>query len=119
MKEILSPEQRSKVAQLIKNECINHQEGQCLLLERSCPQAVALSVCCMYFRQSVLPLDGELTARITKQQLSKVCPICGKSFLPSGNRSIYCDVCSVQQRRKQKNESERKRRQKVRSCVDI
>lgn len=42
----------------------------------------------------------------------KKCEVCGKLFKPKSNRAIYCNPCAKEVHRKQKTESERKRREK-------
>ena len=38
------------------------------------------------------------------------CVECGAAFVPNSNRQKYCPACSKRVHRRQKNESERKRR---------
>ena len=44
----------------------------------------------------------------------KRCAVCGRVFVPKSNRAKYCPDCAARVHRRQKTESERKRR----SCVD-
>ena len=80
----------------------------------TCPQTISFSVCCKWFRWSVLPQIGTLEAEIFRDQELKRWAICGRVFVPKSNRAKYCLDCAAVVHRRQKTESERKRR----SCVD-
>ena len=80
----------------------------------TCPQAISFSVCCKWFRWSVLPQAGTLEAEIFRGKDLKCCEVCGGVFVPKSNRAKYCPGCAARVHRRQKTESERKRR----SCVD-
>lgn len=61
----------SEVADLIKTQCCNCYENNCLLLEDGgthiCPQLITPShIICRYFFESVLPGDKTLLKRITE-----------------------------------------------------
>lgn len=61
----------SEVADLIKTQCCNCYESNCLLLEDGethiCPQLITPShIICRYFFESVLPGDKTLLKRITE-----------------------------------------------------
>ena len=76
----------------------------------TCPQTVSFSVCCKWFRWAVLPLDGTLEAEIFRDKDLKRCAVCGGVFVPKSNRAKYCPGCAARVHRRQKTESERKRR---------
>ena len=80
----------------------------------TCPQTISFSVCCKWFRWAVLPLAGTLEAEIFRDKDLKRCAVCGGVFVPKSNRAKYCPDCAARVHRRQKAESERKRR----SCVD-
>ena len=80
----------------------------------ACPQTASFSVCCKWFRWSVLPQIGTLEAEIFRDKELKRCAVCGGVFVPKSNRAKYCPDCAARVHRRQKTESERKRR----SCVD-
>ena len=80
----------------------------------TCPQTISFSVCCKWFRWSVLPQIGTLEAEIFRDKELKRCAVCGRVFVPKSNRAKYCPDCAARVHRRQKTESERKRR----SCVD-
>lgn len=112
----LTREQYRKVKKQT-DHCCNKDQGNCLLLDRGetvpCIQAISLSVNCKYFRNAVLPLDetlaGELFPGNTKRQNRK-CVVCGKAFSSKAPNAKYCRACANVVHRKQKAESERKRR---------
>ena len=114
----MTPAQRKQAASLIRRECCCCEDGNCIVLDDgdtcTCPQTVSFSVCCKWFRWAVLPLDGTLEAEIFRDKDTKRCAICGQAFLPKSNRAKYCPGCAARVHRRQKTESERKRR----SCVD-
>ena len=114
----MTPAQRKQANALIRRECCNYEDGNCMLLDdgdaHTCPQAISFSVCCKWFRWSVLPQIGTLEAEIFRDKDLKRCAVCGRVFVPKSNRAKYCPDCAARVHRRQKTESERKRR----SCVD-
>ena len=67
----LTPQLFEKVSTLIKTECCNCYEENCLLLDDGdshiCPQLITPShIICRYFPESVLPCDKALLKRITE-----------------------------------------------------
>ena len=64
----MTPAQRKQAASLIRRECCNCEDGNCLALDDgdtcACPQMISFSVCCKWFRWAVLPLDRTLEAEI-------------------------------------------------------
>lgn len=65
----LNPKLLEKVSTLIKTECCNCYEENCLLLDDGdthiCPQLITPShIICRYFFESVLPGDKALQKRI-------------------------------------------------------
>ena len=114
----MTPAQRKRASSLIRRECCNCDGGNCLALDDGdtcpCPQMVTFSICCKWFRWSVLPQIGTLEAEIFRNKELKRCAVCGRVFVPKSNRAKYCPDCAARVHRRQKTESERKRR----SCVD-
>ena len=114
----MTPAQRKQANALIRRECCNYEDGNCMLLDdgdtHTCPQTISFSVCCKWFRWSVLPQSGTLEAEIFRDKELKCCAVCGRVFVPKSNRAKYCPDCAARVHRRQKTESERKRR----SCVD-
>ena len=110
----MTPAQRKQAASLIRRECCCCEDGNCIVLDDgdtcTCPQTVSFSVCCKWFRWAVLPLDGTLEAEIFRDKDLKRCEVCGGVFVPKSNRAKYCPGCAARVHRRQKTESERKRR---------
>ena len=113
----MTPTQRKQANALIRRECCNFENGNCIALDDgepcACPQAISFSVCCKWFRRAVLPLAGTLEAEIFRGQDLKRCAVCGSVFVPKSNRGKYCPDCAARVHRRQKTESERKRRSRV------
>lgn len=113
----LSLENRRKVNMLVKKQCCNYDNGNCILLDNGdmcpCPQIISLSLNCKWFRTAVLPNDKELYAKLIISDNRKKCAICGKAFISSANKAKYCDKCKIIAIRKQKAEYQRKYRSRV------
>lgn len=64
----LTPRQSRKVNTLVKKECCNCENGNCILLDDGdtcvCPQLISYSLLCKWFRIAVLPLDKLLYAEL-------------------------------------------------------
>ena len=107
----MSDRQKNRAVQLIRRECCNLYEGNCLLLDDGepvpCPQMLTNSLLCQWFRNAVLPIDKALEAEIMGQDGVKTCEVCGKPFRAVSNRAKYCEECSRKVRRKK--DAERKR----------
>ena len=114
----MTPAQRKRANALIRRECCSYDSGNCIVLDDGdtciCPQTISFSVCCKHFRWAVLPLDRTLEAEIFRDKDIKRCIVCRRAFVPGSNRAKYCPDCAVSVHRRQKAESERKRR----ACVD-
>lgn len=113
----MTPAQKKQAASLIRRECCCFEDGNCIVLDDgdtcTCPQTISFSVCCKWFRWAVLPLDGTLEAEIFRDKDLKRCAVCGGVFVPKSNRAKYCPGCAARVHRRQKTESERKRRSAV------
>ncbi len=113
----LSPGQRRQANALIRANCCNYDNGNCLLLDDGeeciCVQSISYSICCTWFRGTILPQDKALEAELFHRGDMKRCTICGTAFIPGSNRAKYCEACAVEIHRKQKNASGKKRRNKA------
>ena len=82
----LSPRQSRKVNTLVKKECCNCENGNCILLDDGdtcvCPQLISYSLLCKWFRIAVLPLDKLLYAELYQTEDRKKCTVCGAFFAP-------------------------------------
>ena len=92
----ITPPQKRRASGLIRRECCNCEDGNCLALDDgdtcACPQMISFSVCCKWFRWAVLPLDRTLEAEIYRDRDLKRCAECGGVFVPKSNRGKQCPV---------------------------
>ncbi len=109
------------------HSCCNYDCGNCLLLDDGeecvCPQSIAYSLVCKWFRVAVLPLDASLCAALLQREEPqrvepsqadvKKCVLCGSVYVPKSNRNKYCPACAMRMERI--NAAERKRKQR-RKC---
>lgn len=109
----MTPAQRKQANSFIRRECCNYDDGNCLVLDNSCPQIHSFSICCKWFRWAVLPLSATLEAEIFRDRDMKHCAVCSGIFVAKSNRAKYCPNCAAKVHRRQKVESERKRRVNV------
>ena len=113
----MTPAQRKRANALLRRECCSYEGGNCLEQDdgdaHTCPQSISFAVCCKWFRWAVLPLDKPLEAEIFRESNTKRCAVCGAAFVPRSNRGKYCPDCAAGVHRRQKAESERKRRSSV------
>ena len=109
----MKPEQRKRTGALIRAACCNYDSGNCICLDDVCAQMISGSLCCRWFRWAVLPQDALLESSLTGSAEAKRCAVCGKIFAPNSNRAKYCPDCARAVRRRQKTESERRRRSGV------
>ena len=93
MSRELTREEKAVIRKLVTKWCANYdKECGCLPLDCDC---YMLGKCwtgafCRYFREAVLPLDPVLGPAPE----TRICPVCGRVFLPDG-RTRYCSpVCS-------------------------
>lgn len=101
----MTPMQRKQANALIRRECCNCEGGDCIALDggdsHTCPQIISFSVCCKWFRWSVLPQDRTLEAEIFRGKDLKRCEVCGGVFVPKSNRAKYCPDCAARVHRRQ------------------
>ena len=113
----MTPAQRKRANALIRRECCSYDNGNCLEQDdgdaHTCTQSISYSVCCKWFRWAVLPQDKPLEAEIFHDSSRKLCAVCGSPFVSKSNRAKYCPDCAARVHRRQKAESERKRRSSV------
>ena len=114
----LTPKQSRKVNALIKRLCCNYDNGNCIRLDDGdpcvCPQIITYShIICKYFRIAVLPADKELYIELVNPKNTKICTVCGKSYVSKGNKAKYCSVCRKKVIRRQNTEAVRKWRSNV------
>lgn len=96
----MSAKQKRSAVALIREECANCFQGQCVPLDTACPQMHSESLLCKWFRDAVLPLGKELHAQIMGADGLKTCAACGRVFRAMSNRAKYCSDCAAKERRK-------------------
>ena len=110
----LTPRQSRKVNTLVKKECCNCENGNCILLDDGdtcvCPQLISYSLLCKWFRMAVLPADNLLYAKLMNTEDRKRCTECGALFASKSNSVKYCPECRKRITRRQAAERMRKRR---------
>ena len=113
----LSSKQVKRVNRLVKKECCNFDNGNCILLDDGeachCPQLISCSLICRWFSDAVLPLDGELFAELYAPEEKRRCTVCGMPFASKSNNAKYCPDCRKKITRKQAAERMRKKRSLV------
>src|SRR5699024_6473778 len=102
---------------LIRQECWCCEDGNCIVLDDgdtcTCPQRDSFSICSKWFRWAVLPLDGTREAEIFRDKDLKRGEDCGGVCVHKSSRAKYGPECAARVHRRQKTESERKRRSAV------
>ena len=113
----LNRSERAAIRKLVTELCANYdsQDKICLPLDSPCYMLNKwwTGAYCRYFEKAVLPVDAALESAITGEDTSmrqKICPVCGKAYLPTTSQTYCSDACRVYARRK--SERERKRRQR-------
>ena len=68
---------------------------------------------CRYFRDAVLPIDPALAVQLAQEgpvEELRICPLCGRAFLPK-RRQLYCSqACQAEANRRKSRERMRNRR---------
>ena len=116
MSRELPREEKATIRKLVTKWCANYdKECGCLPLDCDC---YMLGKCwtgafCRYFREAVLPLDPVLEAALTQDgpaPETRICPVCGRVFLPD-RRTRYCSsACAKAARLKKQRGDMRKYR---------
>ena len=117
----LTRRERAKIRRMVTGQCANYdsQEQICLTLDSPC---YMLHKCwtggaCRYFCEALLPTDPELALAVTGEDTSmrqKICPVCGKAYLPVTSQAYCSEVCRSYARRKSERERKRRERLKMR-----
>lgn len=115
--KLLSPKQVKRVNRLVRKECCNYDNGNCILLDDGeacpCPQLISYCLLCKWFSDAVLPLDRELFAELYAPEEKRRCIVCGAPFASKSNNVKYCPDCRKKITRKQAAERMRKKRSLV------
>ena len=102
----LTREEKAAISKLVTRLCANYDRDMgCLPLDCPCYMLSKswTGAYCRYFREAVLPADPALEAALLTDgpaPETRLCPVCGKAFLPDG-RTRYCsEACARAARRK-------------------
>ena len=100
-----------EVTKLIKSQCCNYHQGNCLLLDdadtHTCPQIITPShIICKYFFEAVLPGNKTLMQSIKEQTSIETitCAICGKKTERTGRNQKFCTECAKLKQRQRNAE---------------
>lgn len=112
----MSASQARRVRKLVRVLCANCDGGNCLLLDDGesclCPQLIASSLICNYFRAAVLPEDTALhTALIPPPVgMARRCRECGTLFTAPKHNTLFCPSCAQNRVKRSKRRWARKNR---------
>ena len=111
--EIKAGGQFRKVSRLVRRECCNCMDGNCLLLDdgetHTCVQLISkYHIFCNHFKNAV----QELYRMLICDNDYKRCQSCGSRFDSKARNKRYCNQCA--ERIKRQKAVERKRRQRER-----
>lgn len=114
----LTPSERAAIRRQVVELCANYdsQDKLCRPLDRPCYMLHKwwTGSFCRYFREAVLPADPALESAVTGEDTSmrqKICPVCGRTYLPTTSQ-VYCSgACRISARRKYERERKRRERQ--------
>ena len=95
----LTRQEKTAIRKLVVQWCANYdRDTGCLPLDCGCYMLgkTWTGPMCRYFRQAVLPLDPALEQALAQEEVvldRRVCPLCGRSFVPK-RRQLYCSpIC--------------------------
>ncbi|WP_292388156.1 cysteine-rich VLP protein [Methanosarcina sp. UBA5] len=115
----MTTEQSRKVTSLIRNECCNFDNGNCVLLDNGayhkCTQVSNRELGCDWFLEAVLPLNQVLESEVLHFDsglniVQKKCTVCGKSITVQSNRAQYCPKCLIKVKKAQNKARQQKHR---------
>lgn len=111
----LTRQERAAIRKQVTELCANYDSRDKLCCPLDCPCYMLhkwwTGSFCRYFQEAVLPVDPALESAITGEDTSlkqKICPVCGRAYLPTTSQAYCSDSCRAFARRK--SERDRKRR---------
>ena len=114
----LTREEKKSIRALVTRWCANYDRDYgCLPLECECYMLMKCwtGPMCRYFRDAVLPIDPVLAVQLAQEgpvEELRICPLCGRTFLPK-RRQIYCSqACQAEANRRKSRERMRSHRRK-------
>ena len=116
----LNSQSFSSVMTLIKKQCCNYYQGNCLLLDdgdsHTCPQRITPShIICRYFLDSVLPADKTLQRSLISNTTAVMltCAFCGSKTEKIGRNQKFCPGCARKKQRQRNAEYMSAKRSRV------
>ena len=114
----LNRSERATIRKLVTELCANYdsQYKLCLPFDSPCYKLKKWRTGAYrsHFEKAVLPVDAALESAITGEDTSmrqKICPVCGKAYLPTTSQAYCSDACRIYARRKFERERKRRKRQ--------
>lgn len=106
---IITESQAKTINSLIKANCANYQNNECILLGSKCPQLHCLtSVLCKYCINCIIPLAPDLDAELKNQTRKNLCKDCNK---PIEAKKQYCINCRLKRQKEKHKKYNKKRKQ--------
>ena len=106
----LTNKQMKIIRKLVKEECANYIQAECIMLNGKCPQLSDKCNLCSYFKKSVLPLDEYLYSEVTREGFNKRCENCNVLFTSNAKNTRFCSKCAKEQRKLSYRNSKRRLR---------
>ena len=110
----------SSVMTLIKKQCCNYYQGNCLLLDdgdsHTCPQRITPShIICRYFLDAVLPADKTLLRALISDTTAVMmtCSLCGSKTERTCRNQKFCPDCAKKKQRQRNAEFMSAKRSRV------
>ena len=104
----LTREEKKSIRALVTRWCANYDRDYMLTKCWTGPM-------CRYFRDAVLPIDPALAVQLAQEgpvEKLRICPLCGRAFLPK-RRQLYCSqACQTEANRRKSRERMRNHRRK-------
>lgn len=114
----LTRAERAAIRRQVTDLCANYDQSEkvCLSLDGPCYMLNKwwTGILCRYFQEKVLPNDPALESALTGEDTSlkqKICPVCGKTYLPTTSQAYCSDACRSFARRRFERERKRRKRQ--------
>ena len=119
----LDEKQYRAVKKMTRAACANNDCGNCLLLDDGetcvCVQSISYSLLCRYFREAVFTRRQAAMRTDHPQRGNRFEALRGmrQHVCGGSNRAKYCPDCAAKIRRRQKAESERNRRLRIKTTT--
>lgn len=105
----MTKQQFKKIKALVKNECANYVNEECILYGWTCPQ-MHINTLCNYFKKSVFLLDNQLMIQLLGNGYNKTCKRCGQGFNADSPNKLLCNYCATASIKEKKRQFMRSKR---------